>query len=343
MKGPCTPPDPSLKAIRLMKTRSRNRKRKKPRRWNRAGNPIEPSRVALHHRDRETGGLSRHFYLSPACEENPDSGLNEAQTSNSTPSRPHASTAALPAVFIDDRFHALVQQCPTPVPAPDQFENSSFLSRSATIGEEFANVDHSHDDRQGRSYRIPALDLEILRISGAFDLPRSALRQCLLEAFCDKCYTWSPVADPLEPSGVSQGGQISLLVLQALLLAGSAVRPGVCPKEDVDLYYGRVRTLITTRYERNPLNIVVALCLLQWHSPAAPTHISTDTPRFWTTYGVGLAQQMGLHHQPAKDDPMYKLRRRIWWTLYVSDPIFDFYVCFCLFLSVVAKRRTSGV
>ena len=229
-----------------MKTRSRNRKRKKPRRWNCAGNPIEPSRVALRHRDRETGGLSRHFYLSPACEENPDSGLNEAQTSNSTPSRPHGSNAALPAVFIDDRFHALVQQCPTPVPAPDQFENSSFLSRSATIGEEFANVDHSHDDRQGRSYRIPALDLEILRISGAFDLPRSALRQSLLEAFCDKCYTWSPVADPLEPSGVSQGGQISLLVLQALLLAGSAVasrclsergcRPLLWSSEDVNHY-----------------------------------------------------------------------------------------------------------
>ena len=324
MKGPCTPPDSRLGAIRLIKTRSRNRKRKEPRRRNRAGNSIEPSGAALRHRDRETGRLSRHFSLSPACEENPDSGLSEAQASQGTPSRPHVSTAALPAVFIDDRFRAWVQECPTPVPALDQFENSSFLSRSATIGEEFANVDHSHNDRRSQSYHTPALDLEILRISGAFDLPRFALRQSLLEAFCEKCYTWSPVTDLLEPSGVPQSGQVSLLVLQALLLAGSAVRPGVCPKEDVDLYYGRARTLITSRYERNPLNIVAALCLLQWHSPTAPTHISTDTPRFWTTYGVGLAQQMGLHHQPAKDDPMYKLRRRIWWTLYVSDPIFGF-------------------
>jgi hypothetical protein len=35
------------------------------------------------------------------------------------------------------------------------------------------------------------------------------------------------------------------------------------------------------------LNILAALCLVQWYTPSAPKDISTDVPRFWNTYAVG--------------------------------------------------------
>ncbi|EXJ53608.1 phospholipase A2 [Cladophialophora psammophila CBS 110553] len=85
--------------------------------------------------------------------------------------------------------------------------------------------------------------------------------------------------------------------------------------------YRRIKAIIDTGAERNLLNLLAALCLMQFYAPAAPNDISTDHPRFWGSYALGLAQQMGLNIKSTKRSSHEGLRRRVWWTLYARDSI----------------------
>jgi Fungal specific transcription factor domain len=110
----------------------------------------------------------------------------------------------------------------------------------------------------------------------------------------------------------------SLLLLQALFLAGSQMRKGTSYYASSEDYYTRTKALLDTAAERSPVVALAALCIIQWWNPSAPTDISTNTSRFWVTYGIGLAQQVGLHRKSKNPGNDEGLRRRIWWTLYVS-------------------------
>lgn len=161
--------------------------------------------------------------------------------------------------------------------------------------------------------------MKVLKLHGAFDLPDLALRQALIEAYIERCYTWMPVVDLQAFAKLSQQGEGSLLLQQAVILVGALMRPDVCNKGFCDRQYMRVKALIHSGYERNPLNVLAALCLVQWYTPTAPKDISTDVPRFWNVYAVGIAQQMGLHRPPSKPTANAGLRNRIWWTMVARD------------------------
>jgi len=201
----------------------------------------------------------------------------------------------------------------------DPFYNSSYLSRSAILGEDFPDIDHSHAAGVVPGHTLSPTDIEVLRLYHAFDLPLPALRQSLIEAYTRKCWTWMPVVNISYLSGSFAAGGDSLLLLQAVLLVGSLMRPELCTKETSDEYYRRVKALINAGYERDPLKILAALCLIQWYTPTSPKDISTDTPRFWASYALGLAQQMGLHKASISRTADYDLRRRVWWTLRARD------------------------
>jgi hypothetical protein len=130
-----------------------------------------------------------------------------------------------------------------------------------------------------------------------------------------------PVLDLSLLSRTGGAREVSLLLLQAILLVGMLMRPDVCEKEMVEKQYQRVKALINTEYERSPLNILAALCLMQWYTSTAPNDLSTDTPRFWANYAAGLAQQVGLHRPSSShhNETESRLRRRIWWTLCTRD------------------------
>ena len=167
--------------------------------------------------------------------------------------------------------------------------------------------------------KISPTEMKVLKLRGAFDLPDLALRQSLIEAYIERCYTWMPVIDLEAFATTSQQGDNSLLLLQAVILVGALMRPDVCNKSFCDRQYVRVKALIHSGYERNPLNVLAGLCLVQWYTPTAPKDISTDVPRFWNTYAVGLAQQMGMHRTPTKQVASPGLRNRIWWTMVARD------------------------
>ncbi|ETN40916.1 uncharacterized protein HMPREF1541_05196 [Cyphellophora europaea CBS 101466] len=203
----------------------------------------------------------------------------------------------------------------------DEFHNAGYISRSAILGDDFPNIDHSNAEQPVRQHKLSATELQVLHLYHAFDLPELPLRQSLLEAFMDKCLTWMPVVNVKSLGATSTDGDGSLLLLQAVLLVGSLMRPDTCYKATLDSHYQRVKALINSGYERNPLNILASLCLIQWYTPSAPRDISTDTARFWESCALGIAQQIGLHRQPERNKPDYGLRRRIWWTLFIRDSL----------------------
>lgn len=203
----------------------------------------------------------------------------------------------------------------------DEFHNASYMSRSAILGDDFPNIDHSNADQPVRQHKLSATELQVLHLYHAFDLPELPLRQSLLEAFVDKAWPWMPVVNVKSLGATSSDGEGSLLLLQAVLLVGSLMRPETVNKATLDSYYQRVKALINSGYERNPLNILASMCLIQFYTPSAPRDISTDSARYWESCALGIAQQVGLHRQPDPSKPDYGLRRRIWWTLFIRDSL----------------------
>jgi hypothetical protein len=201
----------------------------------------------------------------------------------------------------------------------DEFHNAGFISRSAILGDDFPGIDHSNADQPVRQHKLSATEMQVLHLYHAFDLPELPLRQSLLEGFMDRCWTWMPVVNVVSLGANSPTGESSLL--QAVLLVGALMRPDTCNKASLDALYQRVKALVNSGYERNPLNILASLCLIQWYTPTAPRDISTDTARFWESCALGIAQQIGLHRQPDPKKHDYGLRRRIWWTLFSRDSL----------------------
>lgn len=210
-------------------------------------------------------------------------------------------------------------------PAIDEFHNSSFLSRSAILGDDFPELDHTHSDRQTHEFRISEADLKVLQIHGVFDLPRLAVRQCLLEAVTEYCWTWMPVLDFNTISSESDSGvstdTTSILLLQSLMLVGSYMTGGQHVSTSLQSHYRRVKAIVDSGVERNPFKLLAAACLIQWCAPSAPKDISMDTPRFWNMYAISLAQQMGLHRKTLRSGKNEGLKKRIWWTLYARDSL----------------------
>lgn len=196
-------------------------------------------------------------------------------------------------------------------------QNSSFINRSAILPDEFPGLDHSNGAKRESNFQLSERELKVLDIYHAFDLPPVPVRQSLMEAFFERCWTWMPVVDPesfMEPQSKPQ----SFLLLQTIFLAGSQMRRDASSYASSEEVFFRAKALLDTGYERDPLAVLASLCMIQWWNTAAPTDVSTNTSRFWVSKAVCLAQQAGLHRQRDPKAKDVALRRRIWWAIYVS-------------------------
>ncbi|OAL34546.1 hypothetical protein AYO20_06176 [Fonsecaea nubica] len=206
-------------------------------------------------------------------------------------------------------------------PRVDEFCNSSYLSRRAVLGDDFPGLDYSHGGRQPYEHTLSESDMKVLELYNAFDLPPIPVRQVFIEIFYEKCWPWMPVVDGGMVSADAPSEATSLVVLQAVLLAAATTKP----KSDTTLpaqpQYRKVKALIDTGAESNPLNLLSASCLMQFFAPSTPKDISIHHPTFWGNYALGLAQQMGLHMKSTRPSSQERLRRRVWWTLYARDSV----------------------
>ncbi|KAF2399460.1 hypothetical protein EJ06DRAFT_478378 [Trichodelitschia bisporula] len=190
--------------------------------------------------------------------------------------------------------------------------NNSYLGRSEYISNEVP-IDDEADAAQHLARTLSEKDMEILQHQRVFELPERAIRESLIDAFWSRCWPWTPMVERswIEGKPLSE---VSTLLLQGMLLAGSRVSSTPMESRSPGDFYSRGKTLFWMGAEKDPLIMAVSACLLNWWNPEGPEHFSIDTSGFWIRICVGLAYQLGLHRDPAgkKDGG---LRRRVWWSL----------------------------
>ncbi|KAK3069456.1 Transcriptional activator of fatty acid utilization [Teratosphaeriaceae sp. CCFEE 6253] len=204
---------------------------------------------------------------------------------------------------------------------------------------------------RGARARVNELDnveIDILHQRGAFLLPPRVLCDELVDAYFQWIAPVVPVInrtkfmrryrDPKNPP--------SLLLLQAILLAGSRVcnNPQLMDANGSTTpaamtFYKRAKALYDANYEDDRVTIVQALILMGWywegpegkdpHRGELVTHARSDLAAdvtknvfYWSRVAVIVAQGSGMHRsvehsQLSRADK--RLWKRIWWTLFTRD------------------------
>ncbi|KAL9131536.1 MAG: hypothetical protein Q9217_000550 [Psora testacea] len=182
---------------------------------------------------------------------------------------------------------------------------------------------------RSRMTELDNLEMEILHQRGAFLLPPRALCDELVDAF----FKWiAPVVPVINKSRFmtryrDTKNPPSLLLLQAILLAGSRVctNPQLMDSSGSTTpaamtFYKRAKALYDANYEDDRVTIVQALVLMGWYWEG-PEDV-TKNVFYWTRVATVVAQGSGMHRsveqsQLGKADK--KLWKRIWWTLFTRD------------------------
>ncbi|KAI9662997.1 MAG: Transcriptional activator of fatty acid utilization [Bathelium mastoideum] len=202
---------------------------------------------------------------------------------------------------------------------------------------------------KSRMNELDNVEIEILHQRGAFLLPPRALCDELIEAF----FTWiAPVVPVINRSRFMRRyrdskNPPSLLLLQAILLAGSRVclNPQLMDASGSTTpaamtFYKRAKALYDANYEEDRVTIVQALILMGWYweGPEGKPRDGTIVPPtvsgsdfgadvtknvfYWSRVAIIVAQGCGMHRsvegsQLSKQDK--RLWKRIWWTLFTRD------------------------
>jgi len=185
---------------------------------------------------------------------------------------------------------------------------------------------------RGARARVNELDnveIDILHQRGAFLLPPRALCDELVDAY----FQWiAPVVPVINRTKFMRQyrdskNPPSLLLLQAILLAGSRVctNPQLMDANGSTTpaamtFYKRAKALYDANYEDDRVTIVQALILMGWYWEG-PEDV-TKNVFYWSRVAVIVAQGSGMHRsvegsQLSRADK--RLWKRIWWTLFTRD------------------------
>lgn len=177
---------------------------------------------------------------------------------------------------------------------------------------------------------LDLVELEILKLRGAFLLPGSELAHDLIELYFEHVHPLMPVINRTEfmRKFNDPNDSPSLMLLQAVLLCGLRVLNNPLLFDNRGLsdlasltFFRRAKALYETNYESDPVSIVQTVLLigLYWEGPEDVTRNSF----YWTRVGVGLAQGFGFHRDisssPSLTSSEKKIWRRIWWCLFEKD------------------------
>ena len=207
---------------------------------------------------------------------------------------------------------------------------------SLLVQDRYGSTDVVHyplpDTVKGTRARLTELDnveIDILHQRGAFLLPPRALCDELVESF----FKWvAPVVPVINRSRFMRRYRDnkdppSLLLLQAILLAGSRVctNPQLMDANGSTTpaamtFYKRAKALYDANYEDDRITIVQALVLMGWYWEG-PEDV-TKNVFYWSRVATIVAQGSGMHRsvegsQLSRADK--RLWKRIWWTLFTRD------------------------
>ncbi|ORY03666.1 fungal-specific transcription factor domain-domain-containing protein [Clohesyomyces aquaticus] len=207
---------------------------------------------------------------------------------------------------------------------------------SLLVHDRYGTTDTVHyplpENVRGAKARVNELDnmeIEILHQRGAFLLPPRALCDELVEAF----FKWvAPVVPVINRSRFMRQyrdpkNPPSLLLLQAILLAGSRVCTNAQLMDSSGsttpaamTFYKRAKALYDANYEDDRVTIVQSVILMGWYWEG-PEDV-TKNVFYWSRVGIVVAQGSGMHRsvegsQLSRSDK--RLWKRIWWTLFSRD------------------------
>ncbi|KAL5354324.1 hypothetical protein ACLOAV_000413 [Pseudogymnoascus australis] len=192
----------------------------------------------------------------------------------------------------------------------------SYLGRAEYIGGVVAiDEEDAKMYPQGHTSDTAELDMQYLQDLKAFDLPSRSLRESLILNYMEKCNPWMPVVEKTDMEGTGP----SILLLQAIFVAGSRTSAAPQAQTHGATFYRRAKALFSANIEKNPLTIIQAICILQWWNPSGPEHISMDASSFWLHMGIALGHQFGLHREQHTKQANASRRRKLWWTLFTRD------------------------
>lgn len=173
------------------------------------------------------------------------------------------------------------------------------------------------------------IEIDILQQRGAFLLPPRALCDELVDSY----FKWvAPVVPVVNRSRFMKRykdhkNPPSLLLLQAILLAGSRVctNPQLMDASGSTTpaamtFYKRAKALYDANYEDDRITIIQSLILMGWYWEG-PEDV-TKNVFYWTRVAIVVAQGSGMHRsveasQLSRTDK--RLWKRVWWTLFTRD------------------------
>ena len=182
---------------------------------------------------------------------------------------------------------------------------------------------------RARLTELDNVEIDILQQRGGFLLPPKALCDELVEAF----FRWvAPIVPVINRNKFMRQyrdakNPPSLLLLQAILLAGSRVcnNPQLMDANGSTTpaaltFYKRAKALYDANYEDDRVTIVQSLVLMGWYWEG-PEDV-TKNVFYWSRVATVVAQGSGMHRnvegsQLSRADK--RLWKRIWWTLFARD------------------------
>jgi hypothetical protein len=205
-----------------------------------------------------------------------------------------------------DRSVSSPQSTRTSNPNPDPYLNESgFL-------QVYSQEHRNYTNGEGRTPEGESLSQ---------DIPDPDLMQSFMETYFKSCYAWCPVLD--RETLVGELAE-SPLLLNAIALAGSHIRPPLIPSTSPAIYYNRAKKMFYGDEEADSIRCLQAVCLFYWWSPRPSSQLQKDSAWWWTAASIRQAQQIGLHREVRPSNVAATtldrgLRRRVWWTLFVSN------------------------
>ena len=177
---------------------------------------------------------------------------------------------------------------------------------------------------------LDSVELEILKLRGAFLLPSKDLAMDLINAYFQHVHPLMPVINRslFMKKFNDPNDNPSLMVLHAVLLCGSRVSKNpllLDSNGSTNLasltFFRRAKALYEMNYESDPVSIIQTVILIgsYWDGPEDVTKNSF----YWTRVAVGLAQGFGFQRDVTESKNLTisekRLWRKIWWCLFEKD------------------------
>ncbi|CDR38827.1 CYFA0S02e06480g1_1 [Cyberlindnera fabianii] len=173
---------------------------------------------------------------------------------------------------------------------------------------------------------LDTVQMEILRLRGAFLLPEKALCDDLINTFFEHIYPVEPVVDRKMFMKQYESGTGSLLLLQSILLAASRVSDNELIFDSNGsnyltsaTFFQRAKALYEANYEKEAIPIIQSLSLFSRFWEGIDDILGNSF--YWTRIAITAAQGFGFHRNMSGNfsNEEIKVCKILWWNLYIRD------------------------